>query len=201
MKNSKRKTLTIFLSRLKCSLLLFVLLYSNSTTLLSQSELYSINSVWDDSATEWKLYGWDNDGEDIEGELRIKWGLRNDFSEWIADYNEQYITIRQKYNNDNTRWELRSDSGIIIDIKSKWRGDNTEWTISSGDQKIKWHSEYRNDLNLWYFEDENIGYMEMITYENNDSRDWEIIDNAATITDEMKIAALFITLYNTTPKR
>ena len=168
---------------------------------LGQNILTSIHSQWDDSASEWTIYGIDESHEEIEGSFRIKWILRNDFSEWVADFDDTFMSIKRKFGNDNTRWELRSDSGIITDMKAKWRGDYTEWTITGDNTSIVWQSEYKNDLNVWFFEDKDQGWMEMRTISFNDTRDWEIIDETLDVSDEIKMACVFLSLYHTTPKQ
>jgi len=197
------------LSRIRTSFIFLTLL----TGVLALPQSYcqtiitGIESYYDDSASEWTMYGLDPEEEqemeemqEIDGSLRIKWILRNDFSEWTFDYNNEISNIKMKF-DDFSRWELRTENNDIVDIQTKWRNDITEWKITHGGSIYKWQSEYKNELNSWFFETDSSGYFDMYTLYSNDSRDWGIEDQTIDIPDCVKLAAIFITIYCTTPKQ
>lgn len=171
--------------------------------LTAQTILTGASSYYDDSAVEWTIFGVDTntvEPEEIEGTLSIKWILRNDFSEWTFDYNNEFTNVKMKF-DDFSRWELRTEYNEIVDIKTRWRNDITEWKISYDGITYLWKAEYKNDLNSWFFETENAGYFDMYTQYENDTRDWGIEDQTNGIPDCVKHAAIFITIYCTTPKQ
>lgn len=64
-----------------------------------------------------------------------------------------------------------------------------------------WRTEYPSDLEYWFFELSENNFFEMWTEIQGDLRDWAINDKAANVPDEVKIAAIFITVYLTSPKQ
>jgi len=162
-----------------------------------------ISSYYDDSASEWTIYGVDaeDEEEEIEGEMRIKWALRGDFSEWTLDYDNVLYTVRQKFNNDISQWSIRSEYGTTADIKTKWNRDFSEWVISYSRRKYTWQTATRNDGSTWYYEVDENNYMEMYTANGADTRDWIINDYLENVDDIVKLSFLFTTIYNTTPKQ
>ena len=181
--------------------LIFLLFTIYSHTVVSQITISGLSSNWDDSFSEWTIFGFDGDKE-IEGELRLKWPLRSNWTEWVIDnLDEVRIQIKQKYPNNTDLWELRSGNDIVT-IQTKWRKDITSWRIKYDKHNITWRTEYANDLNYWYFEDDKLGFLEMFTIYPNDVRDWEIVDQ--TIEDVpliVKIACVFVTSYFSSPKK
>jgi len=191
--------------RSKTHIFFFLFLLTGLTpyqSTFAQTVLTGIESYYDDSAAEWTLYGADpeNDMAEINGSLAIKWILRNDFSEWTFDYNGLYSNVKMKFDN-YSRWELRTEENDIVDIQTKWRNDITEWKIEHEGVTYKWKSEYKNELNSWFFETDNSGYFDMYTLYTNDTRDWGIEDQTIDIPDCVKMAAIFVTIYCTTPKQ
>ncbi len=201
---SPLKTLTIF--RFKALFRIFILSLLIPSGLKAQSQLLELNSYFDDSAREWLLFGMLTDSavveepEEIEGTMRIKWELNNDFSEWSIDYNEIFYTIKTKFGRED-RWELRSSDNELVELSTKWRNDMTEWTVKYDGLNIKWEAEYKNDLNVWFFETKENGFFEMYTLFEGDSRDWLFEDKTKGIPDCVKMACLFITSYVTNPKQ
>ena len=196
----KLKILETCLSNRKAVFSFFFVLFL-SFNLFGQSQFTGTSARWDDSAREWIIYSFlGNDDFESEQELRLKWPLKNDWNAWVADYNDSYYNIHLKWNNNPGHWELRSESGEIVSIKTKWRNDFTEWIISSDDIELRWISEFQNDMSSWYFVDKKLGIFNMFTTYRGDPRDWEIEDSAPNVPDAMKIAALFITVYLTNPQ-
>jgi len=192
----------IFHSKLSHNILfLSLLLWSLSAH--SQSYLTGISSYYDDSASEWTIYGVDAEDEEkeIEGEMRIKWALRGDFSEWTLDYDNVVYTVRQKFNNDISQWSIRSEHGVTADIRTKWNRDFSEWVINYKRGKYTWKTATRNDGSTWYYEVAENNYIEMYTANGADTRDWLINDYLEDVDDIVKLSFLFITMYNTTPKQ
>jgi len=181
------------------TLFLFFLL---ANSILAQSEFTGASARWDDSAREWEIFSFVGEDEyESENELRLKWPLKNDWTEWTFDYNNNFNYIKLKWPNDPGHWELRTEDGAVVSIKTKWRNDFTEWVIEMEDLKINWISEYRANMSSWYFESDELGYLNMYTAFRGDPRDWLIEDHALEMPDEIKMAAIFISIYLTNPKQ
>lgn len=189
----------IFLSDiLKRSILSCLFILVLHAFYFGQSYLTGLSAKWNDAFFEWEVYAFEDDKE-LEGELRLKWPFRNDWSEWILDLDEQYLTIRLRYKNVTNHWEIRG-AGSIIEMKPIWLNDHTQWRISFDGKKIKWRTQYPNDLNYWFFEDDENGFAEFYTVYRDDPRDWEFNDQTRDIPFEVKVAMAFIGMYYSTPK-
>ena len=183
---------------MKKSICCFALFFFFHNFLIAQTYLNGLSARWDDSFVEWEVYALDNE-EEIEGELRLKWPFRNNWSEWVLDLGDQYLTIRLRYKNVSDHWEIRGAEHIVV-MKPIWLNDITQWRISVGGKKFKWRTQYPNDLNYWYFEDNHHGYAELYTVYRDDPRDWEFNDQTIDIPLEATIAMVFIGMYYSTPK-
>jgi len=166
-------------------------------SLFSQGELFGISTSWDDSYKEWVIYAED---EDVEGELEVRWGGNDDWSDWDYRYEDESGSIKQKWNNDISQWELRGGNEIIT-MKTKWTNDFTEWRISTGSKTFTLVSKYKNNLQEWEVKEKTYGTFEMYTSYENDLRDWDIFDDLdEEITFHTKMAIVFVVMYNSTPK-
>jgi len=197
--------LEIYHFNIKVHLVSYILLLFSFFTTSAQSEFLQISAESDFSASDWNLYSYvleeDEDYIDkIYGVLRIKWPLRASWDEWRIENNNVIYDIKQKWGNNRDEWELRSETGQIVSIKTKWRNDYTEWVIKSDQHEIRWISEFERDLSSWFFEHKTLGHMSMYTEFRGDPRDWVIEDFSEKISDEIKLAAIFITTYLTNPK-
>lgn len=180
---------------------LLIIYFCAFGSLIAQSEFYACNSKFDDSASEWYIYTIDKDGNEVESQIRLKWPFKNDWTEWSAIHHDDFYNVKLKYKNIPDHWEMRTPHGSIISMKTKWSNDFTEWVITENDLKLKWISEYRNNMSSWYFEHKTLGFMNMYTYNAGDPRDWILEDEAIDVSDEMKLAMVFISVYLTNPKR
>jgi len=194
-----RKTLVIYHSNIKVHLV--TLLFCCSWTLSPGQSFYiGFSSNWDDSFREWSIYSIDTTDNEQEELLKLKWPFKEDWTEWVIEEYELNDNIRQKWPNNPNRWEYRSIDNII-DIQPFYRNNLTEWLIKYDDYQITWKSEYKNDLNLWFLNHKELGYFELITSYENDPRDWEIIDEAPDLPDDIKQAIIFITIWSTCPRQ
>lgn len=158
--------------------------------------LVSIYTAWSDSFREWVIV---TDDEDINGELELRFGVNDDWTQWTFQVGETYGQIAPKWTNQLDEWELRSGSQVVT-AKAMWRGDATEWRIrpSSGPTYI-WQSRYKNQADEWFCDTDYDGYLEMVSTFEGDPREWNIVDELDKPIPE-KIMLLFITLFHTTPK-
>lgn len=172
-----------------------VVLFRGSTT--AQSQYLGVSATYDDSFSEWVIYSI-HEEEETEDLLRLKWPLRNDWSQWLLETEDDFISIQQTWTNRSNAWQLRHADGLVT-MQMKWRNDPTEWRISYGDYNITWKSEYKNEVGLWILDHKDHGYFEMYNEFENDPRDWLVVDESI-LPDPIKQALLFIVLEVCTPK-
>ncbi|MBT8231360.1 MAG: hypothetical protein HKO66_10925 [Saprospiraceae bacterium] len=162
----------------------------------SQSEFIGLSSIYDDSSREWRIYCLDNYGDEFQSYANAKWPHKTPWTEWQIDHLDYYWNMFLRFQTNPQHWFLDSND-LSISIKQKWRNDITEWSVSFDDHLLKWKSEYRNDLSVWFFESKEFGYLEMWTTFEGDPRDWEIEDQAPNVPDEVKVAMIMITAFQT----
>ena len=171
-----------------------------SIAINAQSRFLSINSTYDHSAAEWLIYTLDADNYEKESRLYLKWPLRNDWTHWTIDFEDAFMSIKRQWNLTPQHWELTHENRVIS-MKQKWRNDLSEWDIHYSGNILKWKTVYPNRLDEWYFEIDEENYFDMWTRYNGDPRDWDIDDRAPNIPDEVKLAAMFITIYLANPRQ
>ncbi len=103
------------------------------------------------------------------------------------------------YQNNTEHWELRGHDELI-EFKTIWRGDYTQWRIVLPNSQLTWRTEYRSDLNYWYFENDQYGLAEFYTVYKDDPRDWEFVDQSTNLLLGARVAMMFISVFYTIPK-
>lgn len=171
----------------------------------------TISSRWQDSFVEWEIFSVLQqpdleEGEELEetayGELKLRWlNVRDDWSEWDYELGGQRGTIRQKWKDDPQQWELRSYAGTVVTMRTSWSGDFKEWRVSDNSLTLNLKSKWTNQLDEWQVEDSNYGKLYLYTLRSRDPRDWAIDDKLGPeISEEMKLAMIFLVIFNTMPK-
>lgn len=171
----------------------------------------TISSRWQDSFVEWEIYATAPDqhpeeGEEAQeeqyGELKLRWlNVREDWSEWEYDLGGQTGTIRQKWKDDLQQWELRGYNGVVITMRTAWNGDLKEWRVSDNTHTMNIKSKWTNQLDEWLADDPTYGKLYLYTLRSRDPRDWAIDDRLdPAIPEEMKLAMIFVVIFNSTPK-
>ena len=182
--------------------------------------LSGIGARWSDSFVEWDLYAFvpdsariaregdeDNDeteepSEEAVGDLKLRWlNLRDDWTEWDYSVGEERGTIRMKWKDDPTQWELRSYSGQVISMRASWRNDFTEWRVTDNSISLTLKSRWTGQLDEWLVQDTNRGSFYMYTLVEGDPRDWAIEDNMdETVSQPMKMALVFLAVFHASPR-
>ncbi len=184
--------------------------------------LSSVSTRWSDSFVEWEIYAVmpqdtsetadaeDDDEEDSEapqeeyhGELKLRWlNVRDDFSEWDYELGDERGTIRQKWKDDLTQWELRSYSGNVVTMRTMWSNDLTEWRVTDNSITLNLKSKWKNQFDEWLVDDSTRGQFYLYTYYDRDPRDWAIQDSLnEDVSESMKMALIFLTVFNASPKQ
>lgn len=153
---------------------------------------------WNDSFSEWTLFTTE---EGLEGELRLRWPLNNDWSEWQYRLGEAAGVIKIKWNDNPNEWEIRGN-GQVVTARTLWNNDFREWRVSSGSTAIVLRARYNNMFDEWEIrENKEAGFFEMYTAYERDPRDWIIVDELSeNINLPTKVAMVFLVLFHSSPK-
>lgn len=179
----------------------------------------SVSTRWSDSFVEWEIYavmpqdttetdagGEEEDSEppqeELYGEFKLRWlNVRDDFSEWDFELGDLRGTIRQKWKEDPTQWELRSYDGNVITMRAMWSNDLTEWRVTDNSITLNLKSKWKNQFDEWLVDDLNRGQFYLYTFTERDPRDWAIVDTLdPEISQSMKLAMIFLTVFFSSPK-
>lgn len=196
------RTSTIFIC-------LFCWTVSGSTQTLS-----SISARWSDSFVEWELYvaapsaepAEEDDGEapdeELYGELKLRWlNLRENWTDWEFNLGDERGTIRMKWKDDPSQWELRTYSGAVVTMRASWNNDPTEWRVTDNNFSLTLRSRWSNQFDEWLVQDNNRGTFYLYTMTEGDPRDWAIDDRLdASVSQPMKMALIFLTIFHSTPR-
>jgi hypothetical protein len=196
----------------KYSLFFAILLYTQ--TLLAQV-LSGASTVWGNSFVEWELYAIFPDSSEVAdeeeepeeydfGNLKLRWlSTKDDWTEWDYSLNDgaEQGTIKLKWKNDPTQWELRTYDGSVVTMKASWVNDLSEWRITDNATSITFKSKWSNQYDEWLAKDANLGSLYIYTLRSKNPRDWAIEDKLnKEISNPMKMAMLFIALYHGSPR-
>lgn len=177
--------------------------------------LTSVSTRWSDSFVEWEIYAVmppdttgadENDTESPEeelyGEIKLRWlNVRDDFSEWDWELGDQRGTIRQKWKDDPSQWELRSYDGNVVTMRTMWSNDLTEWRVTDNSITLNLKSKWKNQFDEWLVDDSTRGKFFLYTFTERDPRDWAIEDSLnEEVSQSMKLALIFLTVFCGSPK-
>ncbi len=183
--------------------------------LLLALAMYLPMGAWSDSFVEWALYvsaadSTQNEEDDSEapdeeeyGEMKLRWlNLRDDWSEWDFSIGDERGTIKMKWKDDPTQWELRTYSGAVVTMRAAWSNDLSEWRVTDNSISLTLRSRWTNQFDEWIVQDPTRGTFYMYTLVEGDPRDWAIEDNLDdSIPPTMKLALIFLTIYHSSPRR
>ncbi len=191
-------------------LMLFAITSGRSQT------LSSISSRWSDSFVEWELYTRATDSipaeeegeaseapdEELFGELKLRWlNMRDDWTEWDFSLGEERGTIRMKWKDDPSQWELRTYSGSVVTMRAAWKNDPSEWRVTDNNFSLTLRSRWTSQFDEWLVQDNNRGTFYLYTMTEGDPRDWAIDDRLdASVSQPMKMALIFLTIFHSTPR-
>lgn len=171
----------------------------------------TVSSRWSNSFVEWDIYsstGVESDDEEtpqeeLYGEMKLRWlNVSDDFSEWTYELGGKRGTIRRKWKNDPTQWELRTYEGDVITMRSTWPNDFSEWRVTDNTISLNLHSRWKTQLDEWLVEDSEHGTFYIYTLKEGDPRDWAIEDKMdENVSEPMKMSLIFLAIFNSTPKQ
>lgn len=200
--------------------LVFICLFFNVLNGQSQT-LSSVSTRWSDSFVEWEIYAVmpqdstetdegeegeedsETPTEELYGEFKLRWlAIRDDWTEWDFELGEQRGTIRQKWKDDPTQWELRTYNNDVVTMRTMWTNDLTEWRVTDNSTTLNLKSKWKNQFDEWLVDDPTRGVFYMYTYSERDPRDWAIEDSLSSeVSEPMKLALIFLTVFCASPKQ
>ena len=201
-----------FYSKMRPGLLFLLLAFAFR---LSAQSLHTVSTKWGDSFAEWEIYAvalpdsTDEDStemampeETLFGTLKLRWlNVRDDWSEWDFDLDGERGTIRMKWKDDPTQWELRTYSGAVVTMRTAWPNDKTQWRITDNQVTLLLKSRWTNQLDEWLVDDASHGKFYLYTLQRQDPRDWAVEDDLGSeVSMPMRLALIFVTLFQSTPK-
>lgn len=178
----------------------------------SAQTLSGVSTRWSDSFVEWEVFAWPETTGDEEnqekpdeekvGEFKQRWGaLRDDWSEWDYELFGERGTIRVKWKDDPTHWELRSETGQVITMRTTWGKNLNDWRVTDNDFALSLQSRWTNQLDDWQVDDRNRGTFQMRTLRRGDPRDWDIDDRLSEeVSLPMKTALIFLVFFHSSPR-
>jgi hypothetical protein len=182
---------------------------------LQAQQLSSISTRWNDSFVAWEIFTQiprdtsevadeeETPEEERNGEIKQRWlNVRDDWSEWDYQFRDEQGTIKVKWKDNPREWELRSYDGHIITMRTAWSNDFSEWRITDNGVSLILKSRWTSQFDEWLVDDPKRGRFYMYTLRQGDPRDWAIEDNLdASVSESMKLALVFITIFNTSPRQ
>ena len=201
-------------------LLVVLLLAAAHAALLPAQTLSSVSTRWGDSFVEWDIYafdlsdtseeeaGSDEDAADesderVIGGMQLRWlNVRDDWSEWDFELGEQRGTIKMKWKDDPTHWELRTYDGDVVTMRAAWANDPSQWRITNNSNTLTLRSRWTNQIDEWYVDDRTYGRLGIHTFRRGDPRDWAVEDELTDdISPAMKLAMVFVVIFHSVPKQ
>lgn len=144
------------------------------STLLQAQYLSGFSSRFDNDLSEWLVYP--ESEEYPECELRSRWRIQQDPTEWDFRMGEIFGTIRAKWRDKLDEWEVIGDNRIVR-IRMVWPNDPREWRIESETGEYVIRMEYNNPGSDWIVEMNREVVFRCRTVYQYDIRDWIIEDD------------------------
>lgn len=177
-------------------------------------KLSGISTRWSDSFVEWDLFVFSQDStenetddaeapdEELYGGLQLRWlNVRDDWTEWDFTLGEERGTIRMKWKDDPTQWELRMYSGAVVTMRAAWANDLTEWRVTDNSISLTLRSRWTSQLDEWLVQDSARGSFYLYTLREGDPRDWAIEDGLdASVSEPVKLAMIFLAVFHSSPR-
>ncbi len=161
----------------------------------------SIHTKYDDGFGEWEIFVEDENGDEVQGNLDMRWKFKGDWTQWDYRIGEKSGSIEMRFRNDPSQWEIR-ENGKIITAKMLWSNDVREWRITNNTTSFNLEAKFGTRLNEWFVLDKQHGEFRIYTQYEDDPRDWIIEDDLYdTVSFPFKMAIIFLTIFNSSPIR
>ncbi len=164
--------------------------------LAQTQELTGLATKWDDDLREWTIYTY----EEEEGELRMRWPMQGDWTEWQYRLGKQTGSIEVKWDGNPNQWEVRGDNKIIT-ARTIFNDDPTQWRITDDRITLTLTARRTSRLEEWSLRTDDYGQFQIYTAWEGDPREWVIEDYLdESISLPMKMALVFMAVMPSLPK-
>lgn len=130
-----------------------------------------ISTQWQDDANKWEYYIGMRKGE-------IETVFSDDFTKFELSADGVNIDMRRTFSSDWSKWDI-SDGTVKLELKTAWSsGDDrwTEWDLSGSAGSMKIKTSWSSGDDKW--------------------KEWSINDNLSGVSPELKMAAIFLAMFN-----
>lgn len=159
--------------------------------------LTGASAKFNDSFVEWEIL---TDDDNTEGSLTMTWQQPDDWTQWSYRVGEKTGNIKTKWLKDPSLWELRGENKIIA-MQQVWSNDPRFWRITDNTVSMELKSRFGLNFQEWNVDEGKRGKISIFMEYSNDPRDWVIEDELdESITFPMKMAIVFLVIYNSVPK-
>ncbi len=177
-------------------LLTWLVMMPALTGLYSQ-HITGLGTRWSDSFAEWVIY---TDIEGEEGELRQKWQMQDDWTDWQYQLGNAAGNIRLKWKDNPNEWEARGGHNIAT-ARTVWNNNFREWRITDGSYSFTLVCRYGNVWDEWNLRAASGGDFQMYTQWQGDPRDWGVVDELpAGVSLPARLLMAFIVVFHSSPR-
>ena len=147
---------------------------------------------WYNDPTDWIVAT-----DSLDGELKMRWRTPPDKTEWEYSLDKAtFGTIKRKWKDDPTAWELVASTGEIVTARTLWGADLSEWRVTDNQQSVELKSYYKNDPNVWYLADYKCGKFTIHTPVNNDFRVWRVDNTDECMSPSVQLFLVFLAMFH-----
>ncbi|HZV68323.1 MAG TPA: hypothetical protein VFG10_02235 [Saprospiraceae bacterium] len=164
---------------------------------LGAQHVIGLGTRYNDSFKEWVIK---TEDEDVEGEMRMRWAFRNDWTQWDIRIGDVIATVEQKWKDDPNLWEVRCGD-YTVNARTTWPDVFNHWKLNDGKHQFNWGTKYANQLDEWIVEKGSDDLFKVNAYWTGDPRDWVVTDNLPEdVSMAMRVAMIFLAIHFSTPK-
>ena len=164
---------------------------------LTAQHIIGLGTRYNDTFNEWVIK---TDDEDIEGEMRMRWVFRNDWTQWDIRIGDVVATVEQKWKDDPNLWEIRCGD-YTLNARTTWPDVFNHWKLNDGKHQYNWGTKYANQRDEWFAGTGNDDDFKVSMYWTDDPRDWVVTDNLPEdVSTAMKLGMIFLAIHFSTPK-
>lgn len=164
---------------------------------IAAQQLTALNAEWNNDYTSWVL----GIGEKENGEIRMRWPLNKDWTDWNINIADQYGRLKLRWKENPEEWELSMPDGSFVQIRTTWRGSLNSWVIQQDQKKIIIQTVYNNSYESWETPNEKYGYFGLYTTFEGDLEEWTLVDEMKEeIALSTKAAMAFICILHSIPR-
>ena len=176
------------------SLFISFILISNNAK--SQSVI-GVETRYNDTFREWLFTSED---DEVIGEIRMRWSMNNDWTEWDINLEGVSATVKQKWKDDPQLWEIQCGDDIV-NARTAWPGEFLKWKLSDSKNQFTWGTKYTNNRDEWIMDGRQEDLFKVATNWDGDPREWTVVDNLPDdVSMAMRIGLIFLAIHFSTPK-